>query len=300
VVRPAAQAKQIDLRLALGDACVVAADAARLQQVVWNLVSNAVKFTSDHGRIDLGVERTHAGVTIEVADTGVGIDPDFLPHVFDRFRQYDGSTTRRKGGLGRGQAIVRHLTELHGGSVVARSDGPGRGATFTVTLPTSIVREASGQAPSGAPVHAPGAGAALQELGGLRILVVDDEPDVREVLCAALAIWGAEVFSTESAAGALAQMTSIRPDVLVCDIGMPDMDGYTLMRELRARPPSAGGLTPAIAVTGFARPEDMSRAMAAGYQVHVAKPVDLGTFAQKIAKLVGRDCGRGQSAAGPA
>ncbi|HEX4448193.1 MAG TPA: ATP-binding protein [Polyangiaceae bacterium] len=291
VVGPAAEAKQIDLRLALADACVVSTDAARLQQIVWNLVSNAVKFTPERGRIDVSVERTQAGVTIEVADTGAGIDPDFLPHVFDRFRQYDGSTTRRKGGLGLGLAIVRHLVELHGGSVAAHSDGPGRGATFKVMLPVSIVRDEPPRVAAGAAGPVPKASHAAPALTGLRILVVDDDPDVREVLCAALVIWGAEVSSAESAPAALMQLASIRPDLLVCDIGMPEMDGYALMRELRARPASAGGLTPAIAVTGFARPEDVKRAIAAGFQLHVAKPVDLGTLAPKLARLVGRDVG---------
>ncbi len=291
VVRPAAEAKHINLRLALGDAGVIAADAARLQQVVWNLVSNAVKFTPDGGQIDLSVRRTQGNIAITVTDTGMGIAPDFLPHVFDRFRQFDAATTRRQGGLGLGLAIVRHLVELHGGSVMAHSEGSMRGATFTVTLPANFVCEATRVA---APAHrAQGANVAVApvDLEGLRVLVVVDDEDSRSMLCTALSSCGADVSSSPSAEAGLAQAASIRPDLLVCDIAMPGMDGYALIRRVRTWTDSAGGRIPAIALTGFARGEDVTRALEAGFQEHAAKPVDLGRFTRTVARLAGRTVG---------
>jgi CheY-like chemotaxis protein len=270
VIRPAAEAKRIDLRLALGDARVISADPARLQQVVWNLVSNAVKFTPDGGRVDLSVRQTRRTVTIEVADTGVGIDPDFLAHVFDRFRQFDGATTRRRGGLGLGLAIVRHLVELHGGTVTARSEGAGHGATFTVTIPTNVAYEKGTAVERADPP--PGADVAMAsvDLGGLRVLVVDDDDDSRSMLSAALTICGAEVFASASAEAGLTQAASIRPDVLVCDIGMPGMDGYEVARRLRQQP----GLENVVlaALTGWGQKEDRRRTAEAGFNHHLVKP----------------------------
>ena len=228
-------------------------------------------------------------VTIEVTDTGAGIEPAFLAHVFDRFRQFDGATTRRQGGLGLGLAIVRHLVELHGGTVHARSEGAGRGAAFTVTLPTNAACETATAAERADPVQAADLAMVRVDLQGLRVLVVDDDNDSRSMLSAALVVCGAEVFASASAEAALTQAASIRPDVLVCDIGMPGMDGYALMRQVRAWPASAGGRTPAIAVTGFARREDVARAREAGFQDHAAKPVDLANFTRSVARLAGRN-----------
>lgn len=293
VVRPAAEAKQIELRLALATECIVAADAARLQQVIWNLVSNAVKFTPGGGRIDLTVRTAEGSAVIEVADTGAGIDPEFLPHVFNRFRQFDGSSTRRQGGLGLGLAIVRHLVELHGGSVAARSEGAERGATFTVKLPISrdAATAAEKAATGGDPASFSSVPTTPVDLQGLRILVVDDDEDSRSLLSTALVVCGAQVFSSASAEAALTQAASMHLDVLVCDIAMPGMDGYAMMQHLRAWPESAGGRTPAIAVTGFARREDASRALDAGFQEHASKPVDLENFTRRVARLAGRDGG---------
>ncbi len=291
VVRPAAEAKHINLCLALGDAGMIAADAARLQQVVWNLVSNAVKFTPEGGQIDISVRRRQGNIAIVVTDTGVGIAPAFLPHVFDRFRQFDGATTRRQGGLGLGLAIVRHLVELHGGSVAAHSEGQMRGATFTVTLPASLVCEAATVAAPAHQARAANVPVTPVDLEGLRVLVVDDDDDSRSMLCTALSSCGAEVASSSSAEAGLAQAASIRPDLLVCDIAMPGMDGYALIRQVRTWPDSAGGRTPAIALTGFARDEDVTRALEAGFQEHAAKPVDLGRFTRTVARLVGRTVG---------
>ncbi len=286
VLRPAADAKQIELRLTLEDSCVISGDAARLQQIVWNLVSNAVKFTPDRGRIEVSITRSDARVAILVRDTGSGIPPEFLPHVFERFRQVDGSTTRRHGGLG--LAITRHLVELHGGTIEAKSGGVGTGATFTVEFPTRFARERLSRTVPHAASSSRDAQKSAQPLLGLRALIIDDDTDGREMICAALKVGGADVFSAESAESGLVQTESLHPDVIICDIGMPQMDGYTLMRRLRALPEEAGARTPAIAVTGFASDEDARRALDAGFQVHVPKPIDVDRFTETVARLVGR------------
>ena len=294
VVRPAADAKQIRLVSALDPAAgTVSGDADRLQQVVWNLLSNAVKFTPAGGQVGVRLEREDASGTITVSDTGAGIDPEFLPFVFDRFRQFESGPARPSGGLGLGLAIVRHLVELHGGTVSAASRGRGQGATFTVTLPLAASRKETGE---GARAQPAGAGEIPQRsapspdlLCDLRVLLVDDEEDARNILGLILTSYEAEVRECASAADALRILDEWRPDVLVSDIGMPFEDGYGLMRKIRAREPERGGLIPALALTAYARSEDARRALEAGYQAHVAKPVEPAELAMAVASLVGRD-----------
>jgi CheY-like chemotaxis protein len=250
---------------------------------VWNLLSNSVKFTPPGGRVEVVLARVGQAARIHVRDTGQGIPADFLPHVFDRFRQADASTTRRHGGLGLGLAIVRHLVELHGGHVEAASDGPDRGATFTVTLPLR---------PLQMPLQLPRAdadpeldAAELAVLRGLHVLVVDDEPDTREVAAAVLERCGCRVSLADGAAPALALFDRDRPDVLLVDLAMPGEDGYSLLRRVRGRPPGEGGQVPAAALTAHASTEDRARALAAGFQMHLAKPVAAGTLAWATARL---------------
>ena len=291
-IRPAAEAKQIQLRRVLDPfAGPVTGDPARLQQVVWNLLSNAVKFTPKGGQAEVRLERVNSHVEILVADTGAGIAPDFLPHVFDRFRQLDASTTRRHGGLGLGLAIVRHLVELHGGTVRAKSPGDGQGSTFIVALPLSVAHLTPGE---GVRIHPrtdelaqadPCRDDPALDLKGIRVLVVDDEPDARETLQQILEHCNAEVRTVSSAAEAMKLLESWRPDVLLSDIGMPGEDGYDLIRRVRQLPAERGGRTPAAALTAFARGEDRRRALRAGFQMHVAKPVDLQELATVVASL---------------
>jgi PAS domain S-box-containing protein len=281
-VRPAAEAKGIELRKALdAGANLVYGDPERLQQVFWNLLSNAIKFTTEGGRVEVRLARVDSNVEISVSDTGAGIKPEFLPHVFDRFRQADGATTRRHGGLGLGLSIVRHLVELQGGSVSAHSEGEGRGATFVVRLPLAGVRRGAAEARD----HD---SAALPRLDGVRVLVVDDEPEARDLLRAIISRCGAEVTEAGSAAEALELVGRARPDVIVSDIGMPDEDGYILARRLRALPVGEGGATPAVALTAYTRAEDRASAIVAGYQMHVAKPVEAGELMAALATLSGR------------
>jgi CheY-like chemotaxis protein/anti-sigma regulatory factor (Ser/Thr protein kinase) len=263
-------------------------DPARLQQVVWNLLTNAIKFTPRGGRVQVRLERVNSQVEIAVTDTGAGIDPEFLPHVFERFRQADQKSTRKHGGLGLGLAIVRHLMELHGGTVRADSEGKGTGATFTVTLPVAAVHRtddaeervhpaARGMQPShGCP----------EKLDGLRVLVVDDEPDAREMLSAGLGQCGAQVTTASSAREALEAVAGGNFDAMISDIGMPVEDGYELIRRVRALP--SGGRIPAVALTAYARTEDRLRALRAGFEMHVSKPVDLTELIVVVANLVRR------------
>jgi PAS domain S-box-containing protein len=287
-VRPAAEAKGVRIRRVLDTGVVsVSGDPVRLQQVVWNLLSNAIKFTPRGGLVQVRLERVNSHIEIAVSDTGSGISPEFLPHVFDRFRQADQKTTRRHGGLGLGLSIVRHLVELHGGTVKAESDGEGRGSSFTVMLPVAPVYSVE---PSEGRVH-PASRDTLplydcpDRLDGLRLLVVDDEPDTREILKTGLGRCGAEVTVAASAAEALEMLRAGPPDVLISDIGMPDEDGYTLMRRVRALPAAEGGSVPSIALTAYARVEDRMQALRAGYQMHVTKPVELAELAAIIASL---------------
>jgi signal transduction histidine kinase len=312
VLRPAADAKKIQLetRLDASGSDEVVGDPGRLRQVVWNLLSNALKFTPDGGRVELSLAAAGTGAArqleLRVRDSGVGIEPAFLPHVFERFRQADSSSTRAHGGLGLGLAIVRHLVELHGGSVEADSEGPGRGATFTVRLPASPQpRHVGADRPGGDTRHGAAASAAdadghpQTDLTGLRVLLVEDEADARDAFASMLELCGAEVLAVATAHDALNAFRARRPDVLLSDIGMPGEDGYTLIRKVRAlegADPSPGGgdgdgadrpprRTPAMALTAFAGAEDRRRAIRAGYQMHVPKPVGSAQFTAAVATL---------------
>lgn len=267
----------------------VRGDSARLQQVIWNLMTNAVKFTPKGGEIAVGLERAASNVRITIRDNGEGISEDLLPVLFKRFQQGDSSSTRRHGGLGLGLAIVKHLVEMHGGTVAAASDGPGKGAIFTVELPVAAVQTHSEPPPShdSPAAIAPAPNAAATDLRGVRVLVVDDDPDARALFRRVLTDCGAEVAEAEGVKPALTKLDQFKPAVLVSDIGMPVSDGYDLIREVRARGYTFQML-PAVALTAFARIEDRRRAMLAGFQVHVAKPVDPSELTAVIATLVGR------------
>jgi PAS domain S-box-containing protein len=293
---PAAAGKEIRVRTVADPlAGPVSADPDRLRQVLWNLLTNAIKFTPKGGHVDVTLRRVASHVEAVVSDNGQGIAPQLLPHVFERFRQGDSSSTRRHGGLGLGLAIVKHLVELHGGSVTARSHGEGQGSTFTVTLPIrATVGDAEpARAPAGATPARPGDAAGdLPSLAGLRVLVVDDEPDARDLVRRLLEGAGAEVTTAASAADAVQRLSDATrsgrpPQVIVSDIGMPDEDGYALIRRVRQLPPDAGGDIPAAALTAFARSEDRTRAMLAGFQSHVAKPVEPGELVAVVASLAG-------------
>ena len=285
-IHPAAEAKGVsvgaDLPTEIGQ---ITGDPARLQQIVWNLLSNAIKFTPQGGRIQVRLERVDPHIRITVSDTGKGISPDFLPYIFDRFHQSDTSSVRRHGGLGLGLALAKYLVELHGGTIEADSAGEDQGATFKVTLPVRAVATPIGEAE--------GASAAVKssgELAGVRALVIDDEDDARELLESALKHYGADVIAVSSAAEAYTLITETppqeRPNVMVTDIGMPDEDGYSLIRRLREWEEERGAHIPAVALTAYGRVEDRVRALKAGFQMHVAKPVDPDELAIVIMSVV--------------
>jgi signal transduction histidine kinase len=283
-VRPGAEAKGIQLQSVLDSpGAQVSGDPGRLQQVVWNLLYNAVKFTPKAGRILVKLQQVKSHVEIIVSDTGQGIRPDLLPYIFDRLRQGDSSRSRAHGGLGIGLALVRHIAELHGGSVFAESPGEKQGATFVVKLPLMVagVRDhAVAQAKSGPPDS--------PSLVGVRVLVVDDDPAAVELVQEVLTQTGGEVRGAGTADEALRVLEQWRPDVLVSDIEMPGQDGYTLIRKIRALAPERGGMTRAVALTAFGRPEDRIRSLMAGFNIHVSKPVDPGELAAIVASLAGR------------
>jgi PAS domain S-box-containing protein len=291
-VRPAAEAKGVRVqRIMDTGVATVSGDPVRLQQVVWNLLSNAIKFTPRGGRVQVRLERVNSHVEISVSDNGAGIAPEFLPYVFDRFRQADQRTTRQHGGLGLGLAIVRHLVELHGGTVRAESPGEGQGSTFMVLLPVAPVYRSINKEErvhSAARDTLPSYGCP-DRLDGLRVLAVDDEADTRELLKAGLGQCGAEVTAVGSAAEALEAMVAAVPDLLISDIGMPGEDGYELIRRVRALTVEGGGKVPAIALTAYARVEDRMQALRAGYQMHVPKPVELAELVAVAASLMRRD-----------
>jgi len=263
----------------------VAGDPVRIQQVLWNLLANAVKFTPRDGRITVALDRTASHHQLRVTDTGIGISPEFLPHVFDRFRQADGSTTRSYGGLGVGLAIVKQLVELHGGDVRAISDGEGRGATFVVSLPVLPVRQSDAPYALGPPPpHVETE--EEQPLTGIGVLVVEDDDDSRALLAAMLSYSGATVWTAATADAALTLLGHQQPDVIVSDIGLPDRDGYALARAIRALPAPHGGI-PAIALTAYARSEDRRLALLAGFQLHLGKPVDRDQLCLAVASLAG-------------
>ena len=286
VVRPAADAKGITLDYwsepGLG---AISADSARLQQIIWNLLSNAVKFTPHGGKICVRVEQDGSDARVTVQDTGQGIEPEFLPRVFDRFRQADSSTTRSFGGLGLGLAIVRHLVELHGGTVSAHSDGVDKGATFSATFPLLADRTE----PMAVPHSAEFKVSDIRSLNGLRVLLVDDEPEARQIISTVITRTGAEVTMCTSVSEALAKVAEWQPDVILSDIAMPDEDGYSFITKVRRLPRERGGETPAAALTAYARDVDRQQALAAGYQMHIAKPVGAGQLVSMIARLAGRD-----------
>jgi CheY-like chemotaxis protein len=288
--RPAAAAKGVRVQAVLDPmAGPVSGDPNRLQQVFWNLLSNAIKFTPRGGRVQVLLERVDSQLEIAIADTGEGITAEFLPHVFDRFRQSDASTTRRHGGLGLGLAIVKQLVELHGGTVRAKSAGLGQGATFTISLPVLIVNAEPEPAEER---HHPGVDTLplrpdmCADIAGVKVLVVDDEPDARGLAKRLLEDCKAVVTVAGSAKEAMERLPFDRPDVLISDVGMPDMDGYELIRQVRALPPEQGGTTPAIALTAYARSEDRMKAIMAGFQHHVAKPVEPAELITMVASLV--------------
>ena len=283
-VAAAAEAKNIRIHKILDSlAGPVSGDPTRIQQVVWNLVSNAIKFTPKDGTVQVLLERVNSHVEISVIDTGIGIKPEFLPYVFERFRQADSSTTRRHGGLGLGLAIVKQLAEMHGGTVRAKSPGEGQGSTFTITLPIAIVH------PEKVPPKRPEPSEINWEAGllsGVRVLVVDDEPDTRQLIKRILENCKAKVLLAGTAGEALDILRRINPDVLLSDIGMPEKDGYDLIREVRGLYTTRE--LPAAALTAFARSEDRKRAMLAGFQTHVVKPVDPDELIAVVASLAGR------------
>jgi len=290
-VRPAADARGIRLEKMLDPAAgPISGDPRRLQQVIWNLLSNAIKFTPKDGTVQVLLERVGAQVEISVADTGIGITPAFVAHAFERFRQADASSARRHGGLGLGLAIVKQLVELHGGTVQVKSLGEGAGTVFTVQLPIAAVHRTAdnGKRLHPHPAKTLSSDFKISDLSGIRVLVVDDEADARDLFKRVLADCGAEVLTVASAGEALVVVETERPHVLLSDIGMPDIDGFELLRRVRALGPARGGKLPAIALTAFARSEDRTRALRAGFLVHVAKPVEPAELVATVAAVAGR------------
>jgi CheY-like chemotaxis protein/two-component sensor histidine kinase len=291
--QPAAQAKEIRLQKIIDPRVTpMHGDPARLQQVIWNLLSNAIKFTPRGGRVQIVLQRINSHVELIVSDTGQGIPPDFLPHIFERFRQADASITREHSGLGIGLSIVKHMVELHGGTVTASSPGLDQGSTFTIKLPLAILhpRPEEDRFHPTAPLQAAQPALVKHEprsLSSIRVLIIEDEPDARDLIRRVLERAGATVECAGSADEGLDSITTFQPMVLISDIGMPGKDGYAFIREVRARTPDQGGRTPAIALTAFARAEDRTRALMAGYQTHIAKPISPDELIASVASLVG-------------
>jgi PAS domain S-box-containing protein len=287
---PAAEAKEIRLQAVLDSTSnCVAGDSDRIQQVIWNLLSNAIKFTPKGGRVHVRLERVHSHMEIIVSDTGQGISPDFVPYVFDRFRQADSSITRSYSGLGLGLAIARHLVELHGGTVDAYSAGSGQGSTFTIKLPLIPVQIGETREERLHPTVGQGVSFSNPpSLRGVKVLIVDDEADARNYLLAVLEQCEAEVLAASSAQGALELLLAKKPDVLISDIGMPEEDGYSLIHRVRAMSADEGGLIPAVALTAYARAEDRTNVIAAGFQIHIPKPVEPAELATVVASLAKR------------
>jgi CheY-like chemotaxis protein len=287
-VRQAADAKGIRLQVVLDPlAGPVRGDPTRLQQCVWNLLTNAIKFTPKGGRVQVGLQRVKSHVEVCVVDTGEGIPPEFLPHVFERFRQVDATTTRKHGGLGLGLSIVKSLVELHGGSVRVESAGEGHGTTFCIELPLMVVHAAEPQDsmehPRGTPMQTPSMD--FPSLRGITVLAVDDEPDARELIRRVLEDCGARVLVAASSREGLDVLRREKPDMILSDIGMPGEDGYAFIQQVRSLSPEEGGRTPAAALTAFARAEDRTRALRAGYQTHVTKPVETMELTAVVASL---------------
>ncbi|HEY2250033.1 MAG TPA: ATP-binding protein, partial [Planctomycetaceae bacterium] len=289
-VRPSAEAKDIAIEIDCDPALPsLMADGTRIQQIVWNLLSNAIKFTPPGGHVQVRALRVGMQVELDVVDSGQGIAPEFLPHVFDRFRQADSSTQRQHAGLGLGLAIVKQLVELHGGTIRAESAGLNKGATFRMILPVgarglhTTSSGLKGERPAG-----PRAEEQSPVLSGLTILVVDDDADSRQFVSRVLQNGGATVVEASSAPAAVEMVARDHPDVLLSDIGMPQQDGYDLIRQVRSLPRDAGAKVPAAAITALARSEDRTRALRAGFQSHIAKPVDSAELLAVVAALAGR------------
>jgi CheY-like chemotaxis protein len=295
-LRPSAEAKSLQLEYYLEPSIErVIGDPDRLQQIVWNLLSNAIKFTPEGGTIEVRTLKAGLQAQIQVRDTGIGIKPEFLPYVFDRFRQADSSTTRSHGGLGLGLAIVRHLIQLHQGKVYADSEGEGKGATFTVELPLESCSPSPLNCPPQAklrldsePSSPEAPSVTARTLSGLQVLLVDDELDVRELLTTVIEGSGAQVVAVASAQEAIAVLEKMQPDVLVSDIAMPLEDGYTLIRKVRDQEAEQGRRLPALALTAYSREEDCQQALETGFQMHMAKPVDTDQLVKVVANLAGR------------
>jgi len=288
-VRPSFEAKSIEVKTTIEPEAVVMGDANRLQQVFWNLLSNAVKFTPESGTVRIEAKRIPPVVRVSVSDTGIGIKPEFLPFIFDRFRQADGSTTRVHGGLGLGLSIVKHLVQMHNGRVQVHSDGQDQGAVFSVEFPLAS-SASTPVSPNGSEKEAeldPVPAGFSRILEGLRIVVVDDEADARELVRAILTRCGGEVNCCESAAEAMKAIREWKPDLLVSDIGMPNEDGYSLIKKVRKLRSKRSKL-PAVALTAYATKEDKARALETGFQMHVAKPIEPETLVMSIASTVGR------------
>jgi len=289
-VQPAADVRGVRVQTMIDSGVgPVSGDPGRLQQVVWNLLSNAVKFTPRDGRVQVRVEHVGSHVEVVVSDTGIGIRPEFLAHVFERFRQADAGMTRKTGGLGLGLSIVRHIVEMHGGSVEAESGGEGQGTTVRVRLPLTIVHPRSGKEKREHPrteQSSPLLG--LADLAGVRVLSVDDDADALGLLRVVLETAGADVVTMSSGAAALPRIVDIKPDVLIVDLGMPEMDGFEFIAHVRASKDAGVRGVPAAALTAFARSEDRTKALRSGFQMHLSKPIDPGELVASIATLVKR------------
>jgi len=292
-MRPAAEAKGLRIETRINPFCPIKGDPVRLQQIFWNLLGNAIRFTPEGGTVQVVLERVYSHLEVRISDTGEGIDPAFLPFVFDRFRQQEGAVARQHGGLGIGLSIVKNLAELHGGQVRAMSAGDGQGSTFIVRLPVSVsdlaetfIRRMSLEAP------APFEEENEPSLADLKILIVDDEADTRDIIQRTLESRDAAVWTAASAGEALTLLGRERPHILISDIGMPHEDGYWLIRQVRALDPDRGGAIPAVALTAFARSEDRRRALRSGYQAHIAKPVEPAELMVVVAGLAGRTASR--------
>jgi CheY-like chemotaxis protein len=280
VVQPTAEAKGLHIiKTVRANTGLILGDPDRLQQVFWNLLSNAIKFTPAGGRIEVALEPLENAIRIVVSDSGKGIEREFLPHIFERFRQQDSTSTRVHGGLGLGLAIVRHLVELHGGSVTAASDGADRGAAFTIVLPEA--KRSTAAVPGGR-----SRAAGPRELDGVRVLVVEDDPDTCEMIRVVLERAGANVRAAESGAEAISILDGWQPAVILADIGMPGENGYSLIEGIRRRAPERGGAVPALALTAYVRAEDRQRAFRSGFQAHMSKPLDPLELVATVARLV--------------
>jgi CheY-like chemotaxis protein len=289
-IAPAADARGVRIETVIDpDAAPISGDPERLQQVLWNLLSNAVKFTNRGGKVQVRLERVNSHVELSVSDTGIGIPPEFLPHVFERFRQADAGISRERGGLGLGLSIAKQLTELHGGSIDVSSAGPGRGSTFQVKIPVMIVHPVRDELPRVHPrARSTAADANGVGLHGIHVLAVDDEPDALALVCEVLEAVGARITTAQSAEEALDKLLTQIPDVVVADLGMPRVDGFGFIDRLRRHANSRVREIPAAALTAFARSEDRMKALRAGFQIHLAKPIDPAELITTVAALAKR------------